>query len=77
MAAVAGTSASQLEPSLSAAVSTFAIPKVGDENLYFAKYLTNRRVLELEMSDPGFRRSLMVQLLIVLQYLTLPVKFKQ
>ncbi|CAL8101775.1 unnamed protein product [Orchesella dallaii] len=52
------------------------IPKLGDENLYFAKYLTNRRLLELQMSDPSFRRYFLVQLLVILQYLTLPVKFK-
>ncbi len=52
------------------------IPKLGDDNLYFAKYLTNRRLLELQMSDPNFRRYFLVQLIVILQYLTVPVKFK-
>lgn len=52
------------------------IPKLGDENLYFAKFLTNRRLLELQMSDPSFRRYFLVQLIVILQYLTVPVKFK-
>jgi len=53
------------------------IPKMSDSDLYFAKYLTNRRLLELQMSDPSFRRYFLVQLLIILQYLTVPVKFKR
>lgn len=53
------------------------VPKVGDDDLYFPKYLTNRRLLELQMGDPNFRRYFMVQLLIILQYLTTPVKFKR
>lgn len=57
--------------------SSFCIPTLANEDLYFAKYLSNRRVLELEMSDAQFRKSFLVQVLIVLQYLVLPVKFKR
>ncbi len=53
------------------------VPKLGDDDLYFPKYLTNRRLLELQMGDPNFRRYFMVQLLIILQYLTTSVKFKR
>ncbi|XP_035207983.1 THO complex subunit 1-like isoform X2 [Stegodyphus dumicola] len=44
---------------------------------YFAKYLTSPKLLELELSDSHFRRYVLVQFLILFQYLTSPVKFKQ
>jgi len=56
--------------------SVNVIPKLGDEDLFFPKYLTNRRLLELQLGDPDFRRYFLVQLLIILQYLTASVKFK-
>ncbi|CAH0381746.1 unnamed protein product [Bemisia tabaci] len=43
---------------------------------YFAKFLTNQKLLELELSDVNFRRYILVQCLILFQYLTSPVKFK-
>ncbi|XP_054153243.1 THO complex subunit 1-like [Oppia nitens] len=47
------------------------------DNLYFAKYLTNQRLLELQLSDSNFRRYILVQFLILFQYLTSNVRFKQ
>jgi THO complex subunit 1 len=44
--------------------------------VFFTKYLTNPKLLELQLSDANFRRSLLVQLLIVFQYLTATIKFK-
>lgn len=44
--------------------------------VYFAKYLTSPKLLELELSDSHFRRYVLVQFLILFQYLTLQVKFK-
>ncbi|XP_049777025.1 THO complex subunit 1 [Schistocerca cancellata] len=43
---------------------------------YFAKFLTNQKLLELQLSDSNFRRYVLVQFLIVFQYLESPVKFK-
>ncbi|GAA5911245.1 hypothetical protein JCM8208_004307 [Rhodotorula glutinis] len=46
--------------------------KEGDEGLeeyFFPKFLTSRNLLDLELSDPSFRRQILVQLLILFQYL--------
>ncbi len=48
-----------------------------NENLYFAKYLTNQKLLELQLSDSNFRRFILIQFLILFQYLTSNVRFKQ
>lgn len=45
--------------------------------VYFAKYLTSQKLLELELSDSNFRRYALVQFLILFQYLQSSVKFKQ
>uniref|UniRef100_A0A1B6CXE8 Death domain-containing protein n=2 Tax=Clastoptera arizonana TaxID=38151 RepID=A0A1B6CXE8_9HEMI len=42
----------------------------------FAKFLTNQKLLELQLSDVNFRRYILVQFLILFQYLNSPVKFK-
>merc|ERR1740128_1528718 len=44
---------------------------------YFAKYLTSLNLLELQLSDSNFRRYILLQFLIMFQYLDTPVKFKQ
>ncbi|XP_063708120.1 THO complex subunit 1 [Culicoides brevitarsis] len=44
---------------------------------FFAKFLTNPKLLALQLSDSNFRRSVLVQFLILFQYLTSTVKFKQ
>nr|CAG4648545.1 EOG090X0324 [Polyphemus pediculus] len=44
---------------------------------YFAKYLTSPNLLELQLSDSNFRRYILLQFLIMFQYLDTPVKFKQ
>jgi len=43
---------------------------------YFAKYLTNQNLLQLQLSDANFRRYILVQFLILFQYLKSTVKFK-
>ncbi|XP_054726053.1 THO complex subunit 1 [Anastrepha obliqua] len=43
---------------------------------FFAKFLTNPKLLTLQLSDSNFRRSVLVQFLILFQYLQLTVKFK-
>ncbi|KAL1498429.1 hypothetical protein ABEB36_009234 [Hypothenemus hampei] len=43
---------------------------------YFAKYLTSQKLLDLQLNDVSFRRSVLLQFLIVFQYLTSSVKFK-
>lgn len=43
---------------------------------FFAKFLTNPKLLALQLSDSNFRRSVLVQCLILFQYLRSSVKFK-
>lgn len=43
---------------------------------FFAKFLTNPKLLALQLSDSKFRRSVLVQFLILFQYLRSTVKFK-
>lgn len=43
---------------------------------YFAKFLTNQKLLELQLSDVNFRRYVLLQFLILFQYLNCHVKFK-
>ncbi|CAG9767192.1 unnamed protein product [Ceutorhynchus assimilis] len=43
---------------------------------YFAKYLTSQKLLDLQLQDVSFRRSLLLQFLIIFQYFTSSVKFK-
>lgn len=50
--------------------------KVGNEQ-YFAKYLTNQNLLQLQLSDSNFRRYILIQFLILFQYLQSTVKFKR
>lgn len=51
---------------------------VGDQEAehYFAKYLTNMNLLQLQLSDSNFRRYILLQFLILFQYLKSNVKFK-
>ncbi|KAF4525684.1 hypothetical protein B566_EDAN010675, partial [Ephemera danica] len=43
---------------------------------YFAKYLTNQKLLDLQLSDSNFRRYVLLQFLIIFQYLGSAVKFR-
>lgn len=43
---------------------------------YFAKYLTNQNLLSLQLNDSNFRRYVLLQFLIIFQYLQTSVKFK-
>ncbi|XP_037943298.1 THO complex subunit 1-like [Teleopsis dalmanni] len=45
-------------------------------DIFFAKYLTNPKLLALQLSDSKFRRATLVQFLILFQYLQSKVKFK-
>ncbi|KAF2352225.1 Death domain, partial [Trinorchestia longiramus] len=56
---------------------TDTLPDVKKIDQYFAKFLTNQRLLELQFSDSNFRRYVLVQLLILCHYLTAAIKFKQ
>ncbi|CAB4040338.1 THO complex subunit 1-like, partial [Paramuricea clavata] len=47
-----------------------------DQQRYFAKFLTSEKLLNLQLNDSNFRRTILVQLLILFQYLTGEVKFK-
>lgn len=52
------------------------IEELTTEESYFAKYLTNQKLFELQLSDSNFRRYILLQFLIAFQYLTSSVKFK-
>ncbi|XP_077991369.1 THO complex subunit 1-like [Glandiceps talaboti] len=43
---------------------------------YFAKYLTSEKLFDLQLSDSNFRRYVLLQFLILFQYLNATVKFK-
>ncbi|XP_046396690.1 THO complex subunit 1 [Ischnura elegans] len=43
---------------------------------YFAKFLTNQKLLDLQLSDSNFRRYVLLQFLILFQYLNSSVKFR-
>eukprot|EP00102_Acyrthosiphon_pisum_P027035 XP_016664245.1 PREDICTED: THO complex subunit 1-like [Acyrthosiphon pisum] len=43
---------------------------------YFPKYLTNQKLLKFQLSDVDFRRYILIQFLLLFQYLDAPVKFK-
>lgn len=48
-----------------------------DSNEYFAKFLTSSKLFRLQQSDSHFRRQILVQMLVLFQYLTGSVKFKK
>ncbi|XP_059175712.1 THO complex subunit 1-like [Physella acuta] len=43
---------------------------------FFAKYLTSEKLLNLQLNDSNFRRYVLVQFLIIFQYLRATIKFK-
>ncbi|WAR23251.1 THOC1-like protein [Mya arenaria] len=43
---------------------------------FFAKYLTSEKLLDLQLNDSNFRRYVLLQFLIIFQYLRASVKFK-
>lgn len=47
-----------------------------DKDIFFVKYLTNQKLLELQLSDSNFRRHILIQILILFQYFTTSVKFR-
>jgi THO complex subunit 1 len=49
----------------------------GNVQQYFAKFLTSQNLLELQLGDSNFRRYILLQFLIIFQYLDSSVKFKQ
>ncbi|XP_028399436.1 THO complex subunit 1-like [Dendronephthya gigantea] len=53
-----------------------AMSDASDQQTYFAKFLTSEKLLNLQLNDSNFRRTILVQLLILFQYLTGEVKFK-
>ncbi|XP_018322203.1 THO complex subunit 1 [Agrilus planipennis] len=50
--------------------------KNNESTPYFSKYLTNQKLLDLQIYDVNFRRFVLLQFLILFQYLTSNVKFK-
>ncbi|XP_053738940.1 THO complex subunit 1 [Synchiropus splendidus] len=50
--------------------------RASGEHVYFAKFLTSEKLMDLQLSDSNFRRHILLQYLILFQYLTGQVKFK-
>ncbi|XP_033116489.1 THO complex subunit 1-like [Anneissia japonica] len=50
--------------------------KQSKDQVYFAKFLTSEKLFDLQIHDSSFRRSVLVQFLILYQYLNQTVKFK-
>ncbi|XP_032875528.1 THO complex subunit 1 isoform X2 [Amblyraja radiata] len=48
----------------------------GDAHVYFAKFLTSEKLMDLQLNDSNFRRHILLQYLILFQYLKGQVKFK-
>ncbi|KAM3865711.1 THO complex subunit 1 [Diretmus argenteus] len=48
----------------------------GGEHVYFAKFLTSEKLMDLQLSDSNFRRHILLQYLVLFQYLKGQVKFK-
>ncbi|XP_070700901.1 THO complex subunit 1 [Pempheris klunzingeri] len=48
----------------------------GGEHVYFAKFLTSEKLMDLQLSDGNFRRHILLQYLVLFQYLKGQVKFK-
>ncbi|XP_060680356.1 THO complex subunit 1 isoform X2 [Hemiscyllium ocellatum] len=48
----------------------------GEEHVYFAKFLTSEKLMDLQLNDSNFRRHILLQYLILFQYLKGQVKFK-
>ncbi|KAI7810269.1 THO complex subunit 1, partial [Triplophysa rosa] len=46
------------------------------DHVYFAKFLTSEKLMDLQLSDSNFRRHVLLQYLILFQYLKGQVKFK-
>lgn len=46
------------------------------KSMHFTRYLTNQKLLELQLSDSNFRRYILIQFLILFKYLTSYVKAK-
>ncbi|XP_049530173.1 THO complex subunit 1 [Anopheles darlingi] len=63
-----GTSSSDCPP--------MDVDQIREAGHFFAKFLTNPKLLSLQLSDSNFRRSVLVQFLILFQYLNSTVKFK-
>ncbi|XP_060646521.1 THO complex subunit 1 [Drosophila nasuta] len=57
-------------------ISAAAALAVRKDTHFFAKFLTNPKLLALQLSDSNFRRAVLVQFLILFQYLQVSVKFK-
>ncbi|KAL5016765.1 hypothetical protein ScPMuIL_006354 [Solemya velum] len=49
---------------------------LADTKIFFAKYLTSEKLFDLQLSDSNFRRYVLLQFLILFQYLNTTVKFK-
>ncbi|KAL7024764.1 hypothetical protein ACKWTF_013189 [Chironomus riparius] len=52
------------------------IQSTKDSEQFFAKFLTNPKLLSLQLGDSNFRRTILVQYLILFQYLVSTIKFK-
>lgn len=66
----------KIDPNSSFYFQTLGLDSSDDKNIFFVKYLTNQKLLELQLSDSNFRRHILIQILILFQYFSTNVKFR-
>lgn len=66
----------KIDPNSCFYFQTLGLDSTDDKNIFFVKYLTNQKLLELQLSDSNFRRHILIQILILFQYFTSNVKFR-
>ena len=66
----------KIDPNSCFYFQTLGLDSTEDKNIFFVKYLTNQKLLELQLSDSNFRRHILIQILILFQYFTSNVKFR-
>eukprot|EP00053_Salpingoeca_punica_P013692 m.123873 g.123873 ORF g.123873 m.123873 type:complete len:586 (-) comp16268_c0_seq1:127-1884(-) len=59
------------------AVAETAAATAAEEHQYFAKFLTSPKLFALQLADANFRRQILVQYLILFQFLSIPSKARK
>ncbi|KJE90322.1 hypothetical protein CAOG_08534 [Capsaspora owczarzaki ATCC 30864] len=63
-------------PAIQSAVAPSA-PAHQSDDFFFPKFLTSKRLFQLQLNDSTFRRHMLVQILIIFQYLAVPSKARK
>lgn len=64
----------KIDPNSCLYFQTLGLDSNEEFNVFFSKYLTNQKLLKLQLSDSNFRRHILIQYLILFQYLSFNVK---